>query len=142
MKGITSYITEKLKINKDSRDSNNEFISYVLDITGMGRDINDLDIYYGAIRDQLYINHINSKYNLVIKCNSRFDLHKRYDDINLNWTDYDSNIDFVKNLNGIDTPKECIVLNKYPFKIYSIKEGIFIRYQRFNDNYNILIEIK
>ena len=142
MKGITSYITEKLKINKDSRDSNNEFISYVLDITGMGRDINDLDIYYGVIRDQLYINHINSKDNLVIKCNSRFDLHKRYDDINLNWTDYDSNIDFVKNLNGIDTPKECIVLNKYPFKIYSIKEGIFIRYQRFNDNYNILIEIK
>ena len=142
MKGITSYITEKLKINKDSRDSNNEFISYVLDITGMGRDINDLDIYYGVIRDQLYINHINSKDNLVIKCNSRFDLHKRYDDINLNWTDYDSNIDFVKNLNGIDTPKECIVLNKYPFKIYSIKEGIFIRYQRFNDNYNILIERK
>jgi len=140
MKHINIYILEKLKLNKDIKSeesSNNTFIDSIVELCGINKDD---DVLYNGIRDALYEYGINEK-NIEIYCNSKFDLSNKYKDNNINFknNEYVSKIIFDVVGVFISSKINDIIFKKYPFSIFSCKNGFVVSYQKYGDKYKIYI---
>ena len=146
MKHINIYILEKLKLNKDIKSeesSNNTFIGSIIELCGINQDWDGNEVLNNAIRDALYEYGINEK-NINIYCNSKLGLSNRYKANNINFknNEYVSKITFGVVGAFISSKINDILFKKYPFTIFSCKNGFVVSYQKYSDNYKIYIAKK
>lgn len=143
MKELDTYIVEKLKLNKDTKDENSEndaFVKDLMKLCGMRNTFNES--VFNVIKDALYKYKITED-NIEIYCNDTVSLHNRYNEIKFNYENnkYASKIIFGYMSKSIFN-SNSIVFSAYPFKIGEINNGFIVIYQKYNDNYKIYITKK
>ena len=140
MKKLDTYIVEKLKLNKDTKDENDAFVKDLMELCGMRNTSNENA--FNVIKDALYKYKITED-NIEIYCNDTVSLHNRYKENNFNFENnkYVSKIIFGYMSKSILNPKG-IVFSTNLFQIEEINNGFIIVYQKYNDNYKIYITKK
>lgn len=146
MKEFNLYITEKLKINKNTHIDNKEEKEFVYDILTLCGIKSDLDFFYKELSNRFYELDICEE-NMGIYCDSSLTLFNRYKEVNIVKVSPDSvkyfdtitfDKDYINSLNLNAT----LICNKYPFKILFIKKGLVIKYQKYDEKYTIYITKK
>ena len=142
MKELDTYIVEKLKLNKDTKDENlinDSFVDEIVELCGIV--IKKRDGLWQAIKDLLYEFNITEE-NIEIYCNNTLNLSNRYKEINF---DFKHNKYVSKIFFGYMTKKlpTGITLKFDPFIITKIYNGFIILYQEKNyGDYKIYITKK
>lgn len=143
MKELDTYIIEKLKLNKDTKDENPENDAFVKDLMKLcGMRTTSNESVFNIIKDALYKYKITED-NIEIYCNDIVSLHNRYNEIKFNSENnkYVSKIIFGYMSKSILNPNG-IVFSTHLFKIKEINNGFIVIYQKYNDNYKIYITKK
>lgn len=147
MNSLNNYIFEKLHLDKNINinddDPEETFADYIMFASGIRNTDNsniDLKAIKNILKELIYLKKIKRNRDFKLICNSKFDLLNRHKQTGImgNYPFYyDSKI-----LSSINYDANNLMLSAYPFKIYNVKEGILIVYQRFNDNYKILVDTR
>lgn len=141
MKELDTYIVEKLKLNKDTKDENSEndaFVDEIVELCGIV--IKKRNGLWQAIKDLLYKFNITEE-NIEIYCNNTIRLSNRYKEINF---DFKHNKYVSKIVFGYMAKKlpAGIALRFDPFTIIKIHNGFILLYQDYHNGYKIYITKK